>query len=83
MCSVKEKILNANTFSDMMSCIRQVWVMDVDGRITILDDDMSLVGLHPGVWTDNRQIISWMRKNTEWWNAHFISCVDGFYVFEE
>ena len=80
---MKSKIANAVSFSDMMSLVRQVWIMDVGGRIDVLNDEPLMVGVWPGVWMENREVLGWMRENTGWWSAHFVSCADDFYVFEE
>lgn len=84
LLTIKDRVLQAETFKDMFSCVRQVWIMDVGGCVETISNDPTLfIRIHPGVWEDNKLVLSWMKENTLWWEEHFTYHADGFYFFRE
>ncbi|MBK5247247.1 MAG: hypothetical protein JJE49_08290 [Peptostreptococcaceae bacterium] len=76
------------SFVDMAVYMRQLWVADLGSFfMESLEDDTvlpTMLQVRTGLWNENKQLLSKIKKNTIWWNLHFKERLqDGTYVFVE
>lgn len=76
------------SFSLMTKLLRSIWVLDIDSKFEVILEDEetvpSVLFLMPGIWDENKEVLTYLQKNKCWWDKHFdYSRGEKLYVFRK